>query len=125
MKSVRFRYLEPGSDAYTYLDAEDLGDGKWGSLMPRADVEIIVIYEGEPDGKDGDGDGRNDAGNNDGAGWTYRRRPAREADLGPNFSSGSSFGFNGTRVSQRELDYLLDKRPTRNFFSIFSCASSG
>ena len=51
----------------------------------------------------------NNAGNDDGAGWTYRRRPERENDLGPNFSSGSNFGFNGTRVSQRELDYLLDK----------------
>jgi len=45
----------------------------------------------------------------DASGWTYRRRPDREADYGPNFSSGSNFGFNGTRVSQRELDYLLDK----------------
>ena len=43
------------------------------------------------------------------SGWTYRRRPEREDDLGPNFSAGSNFGFNGTRVSQRELDYLLDK----------------
>ncbi len=50
--------------------------------------------------------------NNGGAsasGWTYRRSPDREQDYGPNFSSGSNFGFNGTRVSQRELDYLLDK----------------
>ena len=49
---------------------------------------------------------------NDGAsasGWTYRRSPERENDFGPNFSTGSNFGFNGTRVSQRELDYLLDK----------------
>ena len=43
------------------------------------------------------------------SGWTYRRTPDREPDYGPNFSSGSNFGFNGTRVSQRELDYLLDK----------------
>ena len=48
-----------------------------------------------------------DAGN--ASGWTYNRRPDREPDYGPNFSSGSNFGFNGTRVSQRELDYLLDK----------------
>ncbi len=43
------------------------------------------------------------------SGWTYHRRPDREPDYGPNFSTGSNFGFNGTRVSQRELDYLLDK----------------
>ena len=43
------------------------------------------------------------------SGWTYRHSPDRESDSGPNFSSGSNFGFNGTRVSQRELDYLLDK----------------
>ena len=48
-------------------------------------------------------------GNTSASGWTYRRSPDREDDLGPNFSSGSNFGFNGTRVSQRELDYLLDK----------------
>lgn len=48
-----------------------------------------------------------DAG--DASGWTYRRSPDRESDYGPNFSTGSNFGFNGTRVSQRELDYLLDK----------------
>lgn len=42
-------------------------------------------------------------------GWTYRRSPDRDSDYGPNFSSGSGFGFNGTRVSRRELDYLLDK----------------
>ena len=45
----------------------------------------------------------------DASGWTYRRSPDREPDCGPNFSAGSNFGFNGTRVSQRELDYLLDK----------------
>ena len=49
------------------------------------------------------------SGAGDASGWTYHRRPDREPDYGPNFSSGSSFGFNGTRVSQRELDYLLDK----------------
>jgi len=43
------------------------------------------------------------------SGWTYHRSPDRDTDYGPNFSSGSNFGFNGTRVSQRELDYLLDK----------------
>jgi len=43
------------------------------------------------------------------SGWTYRRRPDREPDYGPNFSTDSNYGFNGTRVSQRELDYLLDK----------------
>ena len=48
-----------------------------------------------------------DAGN--ASGWTYSRRPDREPDYGPNFSTGSNYGFNGTRVSQRELDYLLDK----------------
>ena len=48
-----------------------------------------------------------DAGN--ASGWTYNRRPDREPDYGPNFSTGSNYGFNGTRVSQRELDYLLDK----------------
>ena len=51
----------------------------------------------------------NNAGNASASGWTYRRRPEREDDYGPNFSSDSNFGFNGTRVSQRELDYLLDK----------------
>jgi len=50
---------------------------------------------------------RNSGG--DASGWTYHRRPDREPDYGPNFSTGSNFGFNGTRVSQRELDYLLDK----------------
>ncbi len=49
------------------------------------------------------------SGADDASGWTYRRRPDREPDYGPNFSTGSNFGFNGTRVSQRELDYLLDK----------------
>ncbi len=43
------------------------------------------------------------------SGWTYHRSPDRGEDYGPNFSTGSNFGFNGTRVSQRELDYLLDK----------------
>ena len=43
------------------------------------------------------------------SGWTYRRGPERDSDYGPNFSTGSNYGFNGTRVSQRELDYLLDK----------------
>ena len=43
------------------------------------------------------------------SGWTYHRSPDREPDYGPNFSTGSNYGFNGTRVSQRELDYLLDK----------------
>ena len=52
---------------------------------------------------------KNDSGNASASGWTYRRSPDREPDYGPNFSSGSNFGFNGTRVSQRELDYLLDK----------------
>jgi membrane associated rhomboid family serine protease len=53
---------------------------------------------------------RNNASGDDGAsGWTYRRSPDREPDYGPNFSAGSNFGFNGARVSQRELDYLLDK----------------
>ncbi len=51
---------------------------------------------------------RNNSGG-DASGWTYHRSPDRESDYGPNFSSGSNFGFNGTRVSQRELDYLLDK----------------
>jgi len=49
------------------------------------------------------------SGAGDASGWTYHRRPDREPDYGPNFSSDSNFGFNGTRVSQRELDYLLDK----------------
>ena len=52
---------------------------------------------------------RNNSGVGDTSGWTYRRSPDREPDYGPNFSTGSNFGFNGTRVSQRELDYLLDK----------------
>ena len=52
---------------------------------------------------------RNQSGGSDASGWTYRRSPDRESDYGPNFSSGSNYGFNGTRVSQRELDYLLDK----------------
>ena len=43
------------------------------------------------------------------SGWTYRRTPDRGGGYGPNFSTDSSYGFNGTRVSQRELDYLLDK----------------
>ena len=49
------------------------------------------------------------SGAGDTSGWTYHRRPDREPDYGPNFSSDSNYGFNGTRVSQRELDYLLDK----------------
>ena len=49
------------------------------------------------------------SGSGDASGWTYHRRPDREPDYGPNFSTDSNFGFNGTRVSQRELDYLLDK----------------
>lgn len=52
---------------------------------------------------------RGSNGNSSASGWTYRRSPDREPDYGPNFSTGSNFGFNGTRVSQRELDYLLDK----------------
>jgi len=52
---------------------------------------------------------RNNGGNTSASGWTYRRSPDRDADSGPNFSTDSNFGFNGTRVSQRELDYLLDK----------------
>ena len=42
-------------------------------------------------------------------GWTYHCTPDRGNDYGSSFSSDSNFGFNGTRVSQRELDYLLDK----------------
>ena len=49
------------------------------------------------------------SGNSSASGWTYHRRPDREPDCGPNFSTDSNYGFNGTRVSQRELDYLLDK----------------
>ncbi len=49
------------------------------------------------------------SGDNGASGWTYRRGPERDSDYGPNFSTGSNYGFNGTRVSQRELDYLLDK----------------
>jgi len=52
---------------------------------------------------------RNRSSSSDASGWTYNRRPDREPDYGPNFSTGSNYGFNGTRVSQRELDYLLDK----------------
>ena len=52
---------------------------------------------------------RGNNGNSSNSGWTYHRSPDREPDYGPNFSTGSNFGFNGTRVSQRELDYLLDK----------------
>ena len=51
---------------------------------------------------------RNDGGGS-ASGWTYRRSPDRDSDYGPNFSTGSDYGYNGTRVSQRELDYLLDK----------------
>ena len=51
---------------------------------------------------------RNDGGSS-ASGWTYRRSPDRDSDYGPNFSTGSDYGYNGTRVSQRELDYLLDK----------------
>ncbi|MBR4253985.1 MAG: rhomboid family intramembrane serine protease [Lentisphaeria bacterium] len=50
---------------------------------------------------------RNDGGS--ASGWTYRRSPDRDSDYGPNFSTGSDYGYNSTRVSQRELDYLLDK----------------
>ena len=39
----------------------------------------------------------------------FRREMLWDPLYGPNFSTGSNFGFNGTRVSQRELDYLLDK----------------
>ena len=49
------------------------------------------------------------SGNSSASGWTYHRRPDRDPDCGPNFSTDSNYGFNGTRVSQRELDYLLDK----------------
>lgn len=49
------------------------------------------------------------AGKDFDSGWTYRRTPDREDAFGPNFSTDSNFGFNGTRVSRRELDYLLDK----------------
>ena len=52
---------------------------------------------------------KNDAGNASDSGWTYRRTPDRNDGYGPNFSTDSSYGFNGTRVSRRELDYLLDK----------------
>ena len=52
---------------------------------------------------------RKEAGSDDTSGWTYRRSPDRGSDCGPNFSTGSDYGSNGTRVSQRELDYLLDK----------------
>ena len=52
---------------------------------------------------------KNDGGNASASGWTYRRSPYREPDYGPNFSSDSNFEFKSTRVSQRELDYLLDK----------------
>ena len=50
---------------------------------------------------------RTDAG--DASGWTYRHGPERDSDYGPNFGAGSGCGSGGTRVSQRELDYLLDK----------------
>ena len=50
-----------------------------------------------------------DSGSTSDSGWTYRRSPDRNDGYGPNFSTDSSHGFNGTRVSQRELDYLLDK----------------
>lgn len=52
---------------------------------------------------------RQDDGASSASGWTYRRGPEQGSDYGPNFSSDSNYGFNGTRVSQRELDYLLDK----------------
>ena len=52
---------------------------------------------------------RQDDGEPSASGWTYRRGPEQGSDYGPNFSTDSSYGFNGTRVSQRELDYLLDK----------------
>jgi len=48
-------------------------------------------------------------GNASDSGWTYRRSPDRGDGNGPNFSTDSDYGFNGTRVSRRELDYLLDK----------------
>ena len=51
----------------------------------------------------------NDPGAGSDSGWTYRRTPDRESGYGPNFSTDSNYGFNGTRVSRRELDYLLDK----------------
>ena len=60
VKYVRYRYLEPGRDKYTYGDAvinmddEDHQTDSWGFIMPNADVEVIVIYDGEPDGQDGD-----------------------------------------------------------------------
>lgn len=50
-----------------------------------------------------------DGGGGSASGWTYRRSPDRDSDYGPNFSTDSSYGFNGTRVSRHELDYLLDK----------------
>lgn len=50
-----------------------------------------------------------DSGKTSDSGWTYRRSPDRGDGYGPNFSTDSDYGFNGTRVSQRELDYLLDK----------------
>ena len=52
---------------------------------------------------------RQDDGGASASGWTYRRGPEQGSEYGPNFSTDSSYGFNGTRVSQRELDYLLDK----------------
>jgi len=52
---------------------------------------------------------RNDRGT--ASGWTYRRAPEQDTDFGPNFGTGAdaSYKFGGPRVSQRELDYLLDK----------------
>ena len=52
---------------------------------------------------------KNDAGKGSSSGWTYRRTPDCGDGFGPNFSTDSNYGFNGTRVSRRELDYLLDK----------------
>ena len=43
------------------------------------------------------------------SGWTYRRTPDRSEDYGPNFGPDAGYRFGGPRVSQRELDYLLDK----------------
>ena len=45
------------------------------------------------------------------SGWTYRRAPEQDNDLGPNFGSNADAGYRsgGPRVSRQELDYLLDK----------------
>ena len=65
VKRIRYRYLKEGEDHYTYMDAPYKSGEDCTFEMPPYDVEVIVTYSGNPDGKDaeaGDAQGQKKEG---------------------------------------------------------------